>query len=119
MKRTIHNDRLLIPLYHGTSTLFLDSVVKHGLGGINPMKDWNVLELAKEILILSEKHLTMSETFSAHHTPLRKMTEQEAGTINWQHGDTYVFPAKQTAIRYATSKRLAVDRIDWTAERRS
>ena len=38
-------DQLTIDLFHGTSSLFLDSILSHGLGGINPVKDWKILEI--------------------------------------------------------------------------
>jgi hypothetical protein len=38
-----------ISLYHATSTLFLDSIEKYGLGGLNIIKEWNVLAFVKEI----------------------------------------------------------------------
>ena len=54
MTEIIQNGRLSIPLYHGTPTLFVDSIANHGLGGMNPVKEWSLLELAKEVLLLSE-----------------------------------------------------------------
>lgn len=40
---------LNIHLYHGTSTLFLDSILKHGLAGVNPVKEWELVELCNEV----------------------------------------------------------------------
>jgi hypothetical protein len=28
-----------VPLYHGTSTLFLNGILEHGLGGWNPIQE--------------------------------------------------------------------------------
>ncbi len=36
---------LTIPLYHGTSTIFWDSIKTHGVGGRNMIKEWQVLDL--------------------------------------------------------------------------
>lgn len=49
------NGRLLIDLYPGTSTLFLDSIIGNGLGAVNPMKEWGILELAREVGYLSDQ----------------------------------------------------------------
>lgn len=114
MKGIVQNNRLVIPLYHGTSTLFLDSIVKHGLGGANLMKDWNVLELAREVEVLSEKHISKTKVFLNCHMSFRRMIRQETGTMNWQHGDTYLSPAKQTAIRYAADKRFGSELLTYT-----
>jgi hypothetical protein len=39
------DDKLNFDLYHLTSTLFLDSIVQNGLGAINPVREWNILDL--------------------------------------------------------------------------
>ena len=36
---------LTIPLYHGTSTIFWDSIKTHGVGRRNGIKEWQVLDL--------------------------------------------------------------------------
>jgi len=36
-------------LYHGTLSLFLDGIIKNGLGGMNPISEWKNLDLAREI----------------------------------------------------------------------
>ena len=100
----------------GTSTLFLDSIVKHGLGGANPISDWNVVELAREILELSQEHISKSDMFARRGDSFRRMTEQIAGTTNWQHGDTYVSPVKHTAIRYVANKRLGSELLTYTLD---
>ena len=116
MKGIIQKNHLMIPLYHGTFTLFLDSIVKHGLGGANPMKDWNVLELAREILVLSEKHLIKSNIYINLHGSFRRMIRQQPGKMNWQHGDTYLSPVKQTAIRYAANMRFGSELLTYTLD---
>ena len=49
--------KLTIPLFHGTTTIFLESIIENGLGGRNPIKDLNLFELANEVYTLSEKYL--------------------------------------------------------------
>lgn len=43
--------------YHGTSSLFLRSIKKNGLGGINPNIDYKLLELLRFLYELSESKL--------------------------------------------------------------
>lgn len=114
MTQVTNNDRLIIPLYHGTTTLFLDSIVQHGLGGTNPIENWNVLRLSIETLQLSEVYLDKSARLTPEFESFRRMTKQEPGTFNWQHGDTYVSPCKETAIRYATSARFGSELLSHT-----
>ena len=48
-KITIIDNKISVDLYHGTSTLFLDSIIENGLGGVNPVTEWNLIELCKEV----------------------------------------------------------------------
>jgi len=57
------DDELPIPLYHGTSSLFLESIISLGLGGCNPIAEWKVLEFAQVIYPLVEEHLAQLNEF--------------------------------------------------------
>lgn len=95
-------ENLGIKLYHGTSTLFLDSILKKGLAGTNPIDDWKVLNLGLEIYTLCEKHLYGDNSFLNKKATFKEMIDQSnKGSFNFQHGQTYITPSKQTAIRYA------------------
>lgn len=41
MKEIAKDGNLTIPLYHGTSSIFLDSIFKFGLNGKNVISEWN------------------------------------------------------------------------------
>src|ERR1044071_6013102 len=87
-------NHLTIDLFHGTSTLFMDSIIQNGLGGINPVIEWKLLELSKEVYELSEQHLQETKLFKVSSTSFKKMTEQSnGGSFNFQHGDTYLSPS--------------------------
>ena len=116
MQNIIQKGRLLIPLYHGTSTVFVNGISQHGLGGRNPVKDWNLLCLAGEVLALSKAHLQDTPLYKARSEAFAKMTKQETGIWNWQHGDTYLSPAKSTAIRYAIGKRFGSELLTYTVD---
>lgn len=45
-----------VTLYHGTSSIFLPSILENGLGGINAVKEWGILELAREIFPYVEEN---------------------------------------------------------------
>jgi len=110
-------NNLTIDLYHGTSTLFLDSILASGLGGINPVNKWKLLELSKEVYDLSVKHLKETKLFQVSSYSFKKMTEQtSAGSFNFQHGDTYLSPSKQTAARYAINKRYGSELLTYTID---
>ena len=100
----IKNGKLTIPLFHGTSTIFLESIIENGLGGRNPLKDLNIFELANEVYNLSDKYLKGPELYEVSYGSFGLMINQKAGTalsMNFQHGDTYLTPSQKTAVRYA------------------
>jgi hypothetical protein len=110
---TVVTDKLGFPLYHGTSTLFLDSIVEHGLGGRNPVEDLRVIEFANELWPLVKTHLASEESWILKAESFRRMIEQKSGLFNFQHGDTYVSPSMPTAIRYAASSKYGSEIISY------
>ena len=110
-------NKLTIDLYHGTSTLFLDSIIQNGLGAINPVNEWKLLELSKEVYALSEQYLKETKLFQVSSYSFKRMTEQtNGGSFNFQHGDTYLSPSKQTAARYAINKRYGSEMLTYTID---
>lgn len=111
------DNRLTIDLYHGTSTLFLDSIVQNGLGAVNPVKEWNLIELSKEVYKLSEEFLKDTPFFKISSYSFKRMTEQEPSTgFNFQHGDTYLSASRYTAANYAINKRYGSEILTYTID---
>jgi hypothetical protein len=107
---------LPIPLYHGTSTLFLRSIIKSGLGGADPIADWSVLEFARLIYPLVEQHLSAQADFMLKVQSFKFMVEQKSAGMNFQHGETYLSPSLSTAVRYAANKRLGSEFLTYTLD---
>lgn len=105
-----------IPLYHGTSTLFLNSIIEFGLGGRNLIAEWKILEFAKVIYPLVEKHLSARDDLMLKCQTFRFMVEQKSAAMNFQHGDTYLSPAPITAIRYAADNRYGSELLTYTLD---
>ena len=93
------NNTLQFPLYHGTSTLFLDEILRSGLGGINPIEDWGVLDCIRDLRDLAEQHA------GKWYIPLKYVTdvmcEQLEGRFDWRHGSVYLTAFRNKAISYA------------------
>jgi hypothetical protein len=111
------NGRLNIDMYHGTSTLFLDSIVENGLAGIDPVRNWNLLELSKEVYDLSAENLKGTDFFEIRKYSFQKMVEQSnEGYFNFTHGGTYLSPSSFTAAKYAIDKRYGSELLTYTLE---
>lgn len=106
------NGLLEIPLYHGTSSHYLDSIKKFGLGGVRDemLFDKRVLSaLADRLSDPSNK----TEWWELNSIFVEPMLEQRitGGGFNFRYGGTYLTPSRFTASRYATSNRMGSEYI--------
>ncbi len=109
-------DNIPFPLYHGTSTLFMDSIFSEGLGGIDPIKKNRIIDLAREVKSLADANLADCPDYQSRRFSFDQMTKQSTGQFNWQHGESYLSPSIHTAIRYATNKRFGSEIVTYTLD---
>ncbi|OSZ74620.1 hypothetical protein [Hydrogenophaga sp. IBVHS1] len=109
---------LPFPLFHGTSTLFLNDIQAGGLGAKNPLLELEIIEFIKLIMPLIDEHLSETDTYLNHRGTFGLMAEQFTSSqgFNFQHGQTYLSPAKPTAIRYAVNKRYGSELLTYALE---
>jgi hypothetical protein len=105
-----------IPLYHGTSTLFLPSIMEFGLGAVNPIAALRVLDFARAIYPTVREHIAPDRSWANKANSFRKMVEQQSSVLNWQHGDVYLSPSRHTAIRYAVNKRVGSELLSYALD---
>ncbi|MDO9256947.1 MAG: hypothetical protein Q7U54_15610 [Bacteroidales bacterium] len=111
------NNYLPIPLYHGTSTLFLNSIINNGLGGVDPISEWKIIELSKEVYQQSELHLKGNSLFIKSACSFKSMTEQSnLGCLNWQHGKPYLSSYEITAAKYPIGNKFGSEILTYTFE---
>lgn len=111
-----NNTPLPFSLYHGTSTVFLKSIIENGLGGVNPIHEWNVLELAEKVFELSKEHLEDYTPFRNRRNSFENMVYQRTGGMNWQHGETYLSSTISKATSYASSNWMGSELLTTTAD---
>ncbi len=106
------DDRMPVPLYHGTSRLFLPSIRSRGLGAQDP----NVTFRSREML----DELASAREWSWYEDPdllsIRYIADQRVtgGGFNFRHGRTYLSPSKTTAVRYALGNRFGSELLSTT-----
>jgi hypothetical protein len=103
-------------LYHGTSTVFLKSILENGLGGKNPVSDWKMLELANKVFELSTRHLDDYISFKNRRNSFENMIYQRNEGMNWQHGETYLSSSIHKATSYATSNWMGSELLTHIAD---
>lgn len=92
-----------VPLYHGTTGLFIDSIKQHGIGAKDPLVDLKAKELMLDLLKLADEQHWKDDSwkkFRALITPYVFQTNIE-NTFNFTHGETYVTCFKGLAEKYA------------------
>lgn len=109
-------DSLPIPLYHGTSTLFLAGIAESGLGGTNPLAELRVLDFARAILPLVQEHFSSDRGWMQKAQSFGLMAQQLSASMNFQHGDAYLSPSRDTAIRYAVNKKFGSELLTYSLE---
>ena len=96
-----------VPLYHGTSSTFLSSILRSGLGAANPLTGLRALEFLSTIVDVGGDGLWAGSTIAGEEMDIRRMVEQKVtgGGFNYRHGSTYLTPSRFTAVSYARSNR--------------
>lgn len=107
---------LQIPLFHGTSTIFLNGIIKNQLGGVNPILELDAYNFVKDLWPHVEAHLSDDKNFNAKIGSFSRMVRQTSGPMNFQHGDTYLSPARSTAVRYASNKRYGSEILTYALD---
>lgn len=100
MPRTLVVDgKLTVPLFHGTSTLFYDSILDTGLGGRKIVEDLGLRAAAQEILKYEEQ-LNALPNWPFEKRFLLKLAEDPTSqnpalhaVFNFRYGGTYVTPS--------------------------
>ncbi|BBA70621.1 hypothetical protein [Geobacter sulfurreducens] len=93
--------RFKFPLYHATSSAFIPSILEHGLGGLDIVEEYRVLELLEKLAMLIEAHLP--DYGEEYIEQLKLISRQETGN-NWRHGGAFLTPSIDRAVKYAVNE---------------
>jgi hypothetical protein len=107
---------LTVPLYHGTSSLFLEGIRRLGLGAKNPLAELNLYAFSREVHALTEKHLSSTVEFKKRFGSFSRMVSQAFGSWNFQHGQTYLSPSIGQATIYAINNRYGSELLTYTLD---
>ena len=101
-------DVVPFPLYHGTSTIFLPSILEAGLGGQNPVAEYRGVQCLDRLVDIADVAFQDSSEWGLERIGLDLMRRQAitGGHMNFRHGGAYLSPAEITAVRYAESNAV-------------
>lgn len=95
---------------HGTSSLFLESIKRYGLGGINPNFDYKLLELLCFLYEISELYLQHNKEYLEVRATTKAMVFQEPllieegkfkGFHSFEHKNIYLSFGEYRAVTYS------------------
>jgi len=92
---------LTIPLYHGTSSIFIESIINNGLGAISQNTNYDI-ELFTKICSAHRKSDWQSDWWKENSYTWESMLNQKTGKFsNFRYGGTYLSPSRENASGYA------------------
>ena len=110
-------NQMLIPMYHGTSRMFLASIEQYGLGAKDPNSKIRSYELFSELLEIMEKQdWFYDENLAEQKWIFQMMASQRVtdGGFNFRHGNAYLSPSILTAAQYASNSRYGSEFLSHT-----
>jgi hypothetical protein len=113
LQPVVDNGVFQIPLYHGTSSVYLESIEKYGLGAVNPIRRDDALALFKNLLAACDEVFANDVEWNSLRFLPQWMSDQRSMSsyVNFQHGETYLTPSRSSAVSYALSNRLGSEFI--------
>ena len=106
---------LSFPLYHGTSSLFIDSIIEFGLGGQNICEKYRIVEMFSQVVAAFKKKQMSSDWWVMEGFICEKMIGSEItnGGFNFRYGGVYLTPSLETAKRYSQSNKYGSELISY------
>lgn len=97
----VKEGKLTFPLFHGTSSLFVDSIFDSGLGGDNPIRQLEVLPFLRNLYEICQQTLCGDPEWLSRRWLVEQMITQRNPAL--RHGNSFLSPSRDTAVRYALS----------------
>jgi hypothetical protein len=110
----VYDGLLKVPLYHGTNSIWWESIREYGLGGRNVITELGVIELLKELLTISDANGLEAPSDKLRHSA-ENIATQKVGVEGWnyRHGTTYLCAAPMKAAAYTSARRCGSEAIEY------
>ncbi|NMT62793.1 hypothetical protein [Marinobacter orientalis] len=99
------NGTFKVPFFHGTSSLFLPHIHRHGLGGLNMVQENGWVEGYRDLYDFARKTIGHLDDWPRIEIEYGLVAEQgisrDGNRHNYRHGETYVTPEERMAAKYA------------------
>lgn len=109
--------------FHGTSSIFLDSIIEFGLGRINPNIEYKNLELLQYLSSECEKQIPNNTEYLDGRDAIMGMAYQKpvefkipSGGVfigNYEHKHIYISLTRQRALNYACDNKYGSEILEY------
>ncbi|MFW1531242.1 hypothetical protein ACEWAM_22245 [Vibrio parahaemolyticus] len=112
---SVDKEELGFSLFHGTSSIFLDSINQSGLGGENLSEKFEINAMFSQIVDAFNGKYRDCYWWVGEGFICEKMVRQEVtnGGFNFRYGGVYLTPSFETAKNYATSNKYGSELISY------
>lgn len=112
---SVNKEELGFTLFHGTSSVFMDSISQSGLGGENVIEKYKIKEMFSQVADAFNSKYKETDWWVCEGFICEKMVRQEItnGGFNFRHGGVYLTPSFVTAKKYATSNKYGSELISY------
>lgn len=113
---------MIFKYFHGTSTIFLDSIKRHGLGTINPNIELRNLDVLKFLFDLCEIHIPNNSrhqelrgtSLAMVHQGTNELVDELGNTMNlhYRHDGIYVSLSRIRAATYSVLNKYGSEILE-------
>lgn len=105
--------KLMIPLFHRTSTLFLDDILTLGLGTVSPKDKYKIMETLANLVERGKEYSELLPSCERNvYLQEAKMLVNQTGK-NYRYGGVFFTPSLFTAVRYSSHNRYGSELIEF------
>lgn len=104
-----------IPLYHGTTGLFIESIKQYGLGCIDPLIKLEAKEFMHDLFDVAEKQHWNDDNWLRMREHIQPIVFQQniENVLNFKHGESYLTYSSQLAGKYAIDNPLGCEYLTY------
>ena len=100
MLQILNKTQLQIPLFHGTSTLFLDNINQYGLGRYDQLKEYRAMEMLEELYGVCREYTNFTWADPVSNLVCEKILSKD--DTSWQYNGTFLSTSRYKAWNHAT-----------------
>jgi hypothetical protein len=110
----IQDSSFNIPLYHGTTGVFIDSIKQHGLGAVDPLEGLKAKALMQNLFDIAERQNWNDTDWLGYRTKLEPLLLQSKNELyNFKHGSSYLTYSFELAKRYAVENPFGCEYLQY------